>query len=90
MYLLIQFIGQFIKYVKLKSRIPDVFSKISHKHPPPHFFQSAVELCDSELVLVECSHVDAVPVHHGEGRAECKSKDLSLLADLRAYPRLWS
>lgn len=63
MYLLIQFISQFIKYVKLKSRIPDAFFKIFHKHPPPtHFFQSAVELCDSELVLVECSHVDAVPV----------------------------
>lgn len=51
------------------------FSKYPISIPPPHFFQSAVELCDSELVLVECSHVDTVPVHHGEGRAECKSKD---------------
>lgn len=37
-----------------------------------------------------CSHVDAVPVHHGEQRAKYKSEDLNLLFALHPYPHLWS
>lgn len=33
-----------------------------------------------------CSHVDAVPVHHGEQTAKYKSEDLNLLFALHPYP----
>lgn len=38
--------------------------------------------------MIGPSDADAVPVHRGEERAECKSKAVSLLVNLHSYPYL--